>query len=468
MSANRRGYRKVPKWEVNHVYDYHNANAFIKYGIRESFAAFCLAMYPGYKITSHIKLLIDKLERIEAGKIKKLIVCMPPRHGKSQTISKLFPCWFLGRNPNKRVIFSTYSQEFAEEFGRDVRNRMEEEIYPLIFPESKISKDSSSVKKFAIQGGGLYSAVGVGGALTGKGGDLIIVDDPHKNRQEASSETYQKRIVDWFRSTLYTRLSPEGRIILIQTRWHEADLAGYILDHYDDWDTLIMPAINEEGEALWPEEWSIEKLLEVKKTIGSYEFSAQYQQSPVPDSGSIIKREWIKTYTELPIVKSYSWSFDTAIKTGQENDYSVGQLWAECENGFYLVEMFRAKLEYPELRKTVQALYNKHKAHEVLVEDKASGQQIVQDFKRIGNMPIIPMIPGKEMPSTKNDRMQLVSPLFEAGKVFIPEKVEWLIDFIQEIVSFPNAKHDDICDATTQYLIRKLNCRQKAPNIRIL
>lgn len=581
--------------------------------------AFCKFMDKDFQVPSHINTLIQALQKVEKGEIKRLLVTMPPRAGKSQIASRLFPAWYLGRNPNKNIIFTTYGQDFADDFGRQVRNYIANDKYSAVFPEVKLSSDSASVKKFSLNSGGGYFAVGAGGAITGRGADCIaegelittnkgyirienivedpysyriltlnhklnkyeysnivaavhkgqkrvvtiytagnmstkltedhlvwvqgrgytpaaklyqsdrvvidsgfpsqqsrhansknvrcdtvhsvtspserlydiydiqvednqnffssgilvhncaIIDDPHKNRQEASSEVIRHGIIDWFNSTLYTRLSNTGTLILIQTRWHREDLAGYLLSKEPDkWHHINFPAISDDNKALWPERWPLEKLEEIRKTIGTFEFESLYQQNPVPRSGNIIKKEWIQTYRELPEVKSFSWSWDTAIKAGQENDYSVGQLWAECNNGYYLVDLFRERLDYPELRKMVYALYNKHKSHEVLIEDKASGQQILQDFKRIGTMPVVAMIPGRDMAASKTERMDLVSPLFEAGKVFLPQEATYLYDVIDELTNFPYTKHDDICDSMTQYLARRLGKLNKNPKIRML
>ena len=574
----------------------------------QSIGAFAQFIEPEFKRPSHIQTILKALFKIHTGEMKRLIVTLPPRHGKSMLISKLFPAWYLANNPNTNLIFSTYGQELADDFGRYVRNVYMQDSFNHIFPNIKLSQDSSSAKKFSLNNNSTYFAVGAGGPITGRGGDCvvketmilthigyytieeickdfekykvysfdhnnrrfrykpinayvkknvsrllhietesgrelkctyehkilkanyqyveagflivgdriciinenhnlkfdkiksiekmfgefdvydievdnlhnyianhiivhncIIIDDIIKNRQDANSPTIKKNIIDWYNSTLYTRLSPNGRLVIVNTRWAEDDLVGYLLNKEpDQWNVINMPAISEEGTALWPERWGIEKLNQIKSSIGSFEFASLYQQTPVPSEGAIIKKEWIRTYRELPYVKNYSWSWDTAIKVGQENDYSVGQLWAECENGYYLVDMVREKLEYPDLRRAVQSLYNKYKSSEIIIEDKASGQQVIQDLKRMGNLPVIGVIPGKQMPTTKLERMQLVSPIFEAGKVFIPEVEKWSWDFIHEMVIFPQGKHDDICDATTQYLARKINFASKIPNIRML
>lgn len=436
---------------------------------REYLGAFACLLYKNFQTPRHIKVLLKTLRQVERGDIKRLLISMPPRFGKSQLSSLVFPCWYMGRNPTDNVMFSTYSQEFANDFGRTVRNHIASEEYKAVFPQSALSKDSFSVSKFSNNSNGAYFAIGASGAITGRGSDLLIIDDIHKNRQEANSPTIVKNIIDWFSSTVYTRLSPNGKAVIIGTRWSEDDLIGYLLKKEPEkWTYLSFPAISDDNESLWPERWPVERLLNIKETMGTSQFEALYQQRPAPVEGSIIKKQWIRTYTALPQVKSYSWSWDTAIKTGEENDYSVGTLWAECDNGYYLVDLYREKLEYPDLRKTVYALYNKCKAHEVLIEDKASGQQILQDFKRVGSMPLIPVMPGKNIPKTKEERLVMVSPLFEAGKVFLPEKAEFLFDYIHELTSFPYAKHDDMVDSTTQYLNQKQYRINTTPKLRAL
>lgn len=422
---------------------------------RQRFRCFVPIMDDSYRFSTHHVTLGKKLEQVASGDVRRLMVMMPPRHGKSQQTSRLFPPWFLGNHPDREVIFATYAQKLADKFGRYVRNTIASQRFQAIFPECRLAPDSSSVQAFSTTAGGNYVATGVGGALTGLGGDVVIIDDPHKNREEANSATMRQNVVEWFYSTLYTRLSPAASLVLVQTRWHMDDLAGHLLTTQPgQWEVLCLPAISEEGEALWPERWPLEKLDEIKADIGGMEFAALYQQTPTPAGGGIVKREWLRFYTELPTVKRYSWSWDTAIKPGQENDYSVGQLWAECEDGYYLVNLWRAKVEYPELKRQVQLLYDKNRASEVIVEDKASGQQLVQDFRRGGTLPVIGVTPGRDMPKTKGERLNLVSPLFEAGKVFLPKGQSWVSDYVEEIVSFPSAVHDDQVDATTQYLCR--------------
>jgi predicted phage terminase large subunit-like protein len=275
-----------------------------------------------------------------------------------------------------------------------------------------------------------------------------------------------------------TRLNDPDKsaIIVVMQRLHEQDLTGLYLQD-KGWDYLCLPMCFEEdrvrssigfrdprnkpNELLWAERFPKSTIAEYRKPpYSSYFFAAQLQQRPAPVEGGMIKREWLKTYKELPHVKRWSWSWDTAIKTGQTNDYSVGGLWAECENGYYLVKVWRDRVEYPELRRQVKMLFDRHRTSEVIIEDKASGQQVLQDFQRIGSMPVIAVSPGKDMPNSKQERLLLVSSLFEAGKIYLPEMDHWVADYVEEIAQFPNAMYDDQVDMTTQYLARRLTKRE--------
>lgn len=432
----------------------------------------------------HIDLIAKYLEACRDGDINRLIINIPPRHLKSISVAVAFPAWLLGHDPTKRVLCASYSQSLSLKHSLDCRVVMEHPIYKFFFPETKLVNDQNTKAKFMTTQRGFRFATSVGGTVTGEGGDFLIVDDP-QNALQAHSEAFRETTKSWFDQAFSTRLNDKkkGCIIIVMQRLHEDDLTGHLLAK-GGWEHLRIPLIADEdvdfnikgyqysrkyGDLLHPESMGLPEVAKTKVEMGSYAFAGQYQQTPMAAGGNIIKREWIKTYRELPPEsKIYSWSWDTAIKVGQENDFSVGLLWAECNNGYYLIDFFKDKIEYPELRKMVNALYNKHKSSEVLIEDKASGQQILQDFKRLGNIPVIGMMPGKDMPSSKEERMRLVSPQFEAGKVFFPQDAEWLSDVIQELVTFPAGKHDDICDSVTQYLARRLSNKSKAPNIRIL
>lgn len=437
-----------------------------------------------FKHNWHIELIAKYLQACKDGDIKRLIINIPPRHLKSISVTVAFTTWLMGHDPTCKILSASYSQSLSIKHSLDARAVIENPFYKFLFPDTELIRDQNTKSKFMTTQRGFRFATSVGGTITGEGGDFLIVDDP-QNVKHAYSELFRENAKIWFDQAFTTRLNDkkQGCIIVVMQRLHEDDLTGHLLKK-GGWEHLKLPVIAEEdqefnikdfkklrkeGDLLHPEALDQDDINNTKIELGSYGFAGQYQQNPMAAGGNIIKLEWIKTYRELPPeYKTYSWSWDTAIKVGQENDFSVGLLWAECNNGYYLIDFYKNKLEYPELRKMVNTLYNKHKSAEVLIEDKASGQQILQDFKRESNLPVIAMMPGKDMPSNKVERMNLISRLFEAGKVFLPQDAPWLSDVIQEFISFPSGRHDDICDAMTQYLARRLSSKSKAPNIRIL
>lgn len=317
-------------------------------------------------------------------------------------------------------------------------------------------------KQFVLKNGVVFSAIGTGDSVRGINyhnirPDYIIADDLYDDEDIYSIDRVEKKN-NWFWSSIYKALAKKySACIHIQgTAIHRTDLMHTLPK--DHWLSKTFKSVKnfETKEVLWPKVESFKKLMEDKKMMGSVIFAREMQNELRDDESAIIKEKWIHYYTELPKVIRWSWSWDTAIKPGEKNDWSVGLIWAECDNGFYLWDMFRKKVEYPELRNQVRLRYDSRPSSEVLVEDKASGQQIIQDFKRIGNLPVIAMVPGKDMALKKEQRLELVSPLFEAGKVFFPRNKEWMAQVVDELINFPNATWDDIVDAITQYLSKRL------------
>jgi len=425
---------------------------------RESILSYSVFQWGAYTPARHHRLISGHLEKVESGVIDRLMIFMPPRHGKTMLASEYFPAWFMGRNPDKEVIAITYSQERANDIGRKVRNQMIDSLHPKIFSDCAISPDSTSMHRFNTVQGGSYFGVGIGGPITGRGAHLLLIDDPVKNREEAESEKKRRSIKDWYVSTAYPRLMPGGAIILIQTRWHEDDLAGWLLnDHsHENWTILNLPAIaesndsiqRETGQALWPEFYPLKRLEEIKQTIGSRDWSALYQQRPAPQEGSIIKHEWFMRYRTEPRFDRIVISLDTAYKAKEINDPSVCTVWGETDKGFYLLYVWRDRVEYPTLKSHVLSLTEQWKSDTVLIEDKASGQSLIQDLLNHTRLPIIPVTPQGD----KVIRTNAVSSLFEARRVYLPESASWLIDYETELITFPNAAHDDQVDSTTQYL----------------
>jgi predicted phage terminase large subunit-like protein len=425
----------------------------------EDLACYSTAQWPQFERAPHHELIISKLEAVERGEIKRLMIFLPPRHGKSFITSSIFPAWLLGRHPQYHIIFATYGQELSDDFGRCVRNFIAHPDHQAIFPNCRLSEDSTSVRRFNTAAGGAYFAVGRGGAITGRGAHLLLIDDPIKDCEEANSETVRKALHEWYASVAYTRLMPGGAIIIIQTRWHQDDLAGWLLREHanENWDVLCLPAIAEqdegfrkEGEPLWPEKYPLPEL-EMKRTaIGGRAWASLYQQRPAAADGVIFKRDWWQFYSQPLSVtpNQIVQSWDTAFKKGEENDFSVCTTWGVASDGYYLLHLWRGKVEFPELKRVVASLAEQWKPNVILVEDKASGQSLIQELKLSTPLPLIAV----KVDSDKQTRAQAVTPLIEAGKVFLPKSAPWVSDYIEEMACFPNGVHDDVIDATTQAL----------------
>ncbi len=424
-------------------------------------ACYAVAVCPQFTRAPHTELILSRLEALERGQISRLMIFLPPQHGKSLLGSTIFPSWYLGRHPDRQVILATYAQELSDDFGRKVRNLVADDLHRAIFPRCVLSEDSTAAHRFGLLPGGGYVAAGRGGPITGRGAHLIIIDDPLKDWQEAHSKTTRQGLYEWFISTAYTRLSGNGAVVLIQTRWHEDDLAGRLLSDPagEQWEVLSLPAIAEHdesfrrtGEPLWPERYGSTTLERIRAMVGERVWVSLYQQRPAAAEGVIFKRDWFQYYTP-PFTGPFSrviQSWDTGFKAGEANDFSVGTTWGVTENAYYLLHLSRSKEEFPELKRMMTVLAEEWNPTEILVEDRASGQSIIQELKSSTRLPIISVKPDRD----KQSRAQSVTPIIEAGKVFLPENAAWLEDFLDEMTSFPNSIHDDIVDSTTQALNR--------------
>jgi predicted phage terminase large subunit-like protein len=306
--------------------------------------AYAAYQWPGYKDAAHHRLIARKLEAVERGEITRLMIFMPPRHGKSMLASEFFPAWYMGRNPDHYVVAATYGQELADDFGRKVKNQIDDTAFQAIFPGVRLKDDSKSAKRFHVEGqqggfehqvsqAGAYYAVGVGGPLTGRGAHLLLIDDPVKNRDDADSEVTRRRIKDWYTSTAYTRLMPGGRIVVIQTRWHEDDLSGWLMQEHkrEGWDVLSLPALDGD-KPLWPEQYGKESLERIKAAVGPRDWSALYQQSPSPDEGTYFLKDWFKTWHVRPAHLNIYGTSDYAV-TDKGGDYTVHRIWGIAPNG---------------------------------------------------------------------------------------------------------------------------------------
>lgn len=397
----------------------------------------------------HIVCIREHLDRVTAGEIRKLMIFVPPRHGKSELATVRYPAWRLERKPTTRVIVGCYNSTLAEKFSRKAR-RICTERFPL-------SGDRKAISDWETEAGGGLRAVGVGSGVTGQGGDIIIVDDPIKSREEANSQAYRDRVWTWWTDDLYTRLEPDAAIVLILTRWHMDDLAGRILASEDapNWTVVSLPAFAEandplgrtEGEALCPERFDEAGLAKIKAVLGS-SFEALYQQRPSALEGAIFKREWWRSYREAPKFNRVLQSWDTAFKAGHDNDFSVCTTWGQADAGLYLIDRWKRRVEFPALKAMATTLGEQFHPHVVLVEDKASGQSLIQELKRDTRLPILAI----KVDSDKISRAYAVTPSIETGRVFLPESAPWLVDYLDSMATFPNAAHDDDVDSTTQAL----------------
>ncbi|KEO81047.1 phage terminase large subunit [Tumebacillus flagellatus] len=426
-----------------------------------------------WKTARHLELLCTKLEAVERGDIRRLMIFMPPRHGKSEVTSKKFPAWYLGRNPDKEVIISSYSADLAYDFSRISRDTLAE-WGPKLW-EVDVAEGNEGVKAWGIEGtrGGLKAA-GVGGPLTGRGAHVAIIDDPIKNWEEAQSKVIRDKVFEWYRSVLRTRLAPGGAVVLVLTRWHEDDLAGRLLKmaesgEGEEWEVISLPAIAEENDALgrevdqplWPERFPPEEYAQMKKAVGSHIWVALYQQRPSPADGSILKRGWWKFYKAPPArFEEVVQSWDCTFKDSDSSDYVVGQVWGKVGADKYLLDQVRARMSFPETLNAIRSLTAKWPAARAkLVEDKANGPAIIATLSRE-----IPGIIAVNPDGGKVVRASAVSPDIEAGNVFLPDPTTapWVHDFIEECAAFPNGAHDDQVDAMSQALNRLSGKRKVA------
>lgn len=418
----------------------------------------------------YIDLLTSTLERCRAGSVKRLIINLPPRTLKSFAVSVAFVAWLLGHDPSKQIICASYGQDLADKHARDCRTLMGSSFFRSVFPRTVLSTEKSSVNDFLTTAQGCRMATSVGGVLTGRGGDILILDDILKP-DDALSETRRRAANDWYFNTLLSRLNSKenGIIIIVMQRLHQEDLVGEVLER-EAWEVLSLPAIADEdeeypfagplwngsfirkaGEALHPERDSVATYRAIRETIGEYNFQSQYQQSPISLEGGLIKRDWLRFYDELP--KNFRYvlqSWDTANKSGDANDYSVCTTWGLYEKSFYLLDVFRKRMNYPQLKRAAIELWNRLQPTKLLIEDKSSGTSLIQELKSAGLYSIEPYIPPPG--SDKFYRTSAQSVKFENGRVYLPRQASWLADYIHEITAFPGGKYDDQVDSTSQAL----------------
>ena len=428
---------------------------------RSSFLTFVKKVWPDFIAGSHHKIFARKLEDVSRGKIKRLIINMPPRHTKSEFASNLFPAWMLGKNPKLKIIQTTHTAELSDGFGRKVKNLLMQDEFKEVFPDVKLAEDSKASGRFNTNKGGEYFAAGVGGAITGRGADLLIIDDPH-SEQDALSDKKMEDAYEWYTSGPRQRLQPGGSIVVVMTRWSVKDLTGKLLakqtaESSDQWDVVEFPAIIDD-EPMWPEFWNLRELLGVKASISEQKWQAQYQQNPVGDEGAIIKREWWNVWEKekIPPLQHIIQSYDTAYSKRETADFSAITTWGIFypeEGGppnIILVDMKKGRWDFPELKQVALEQQQYWDPETILIEAKASGMPLTQELRMMG-IPVITYTPSKG--NDKHVRVNSVAPLFEAGQVWAPDH-RFAEEVIEECAAFPYGDHDDLVDSTTQALLR--------------
>ena len=432
---------------------------------QNDFLSFVEHVYPGYKVGPHHKRLAKIFEDIANGKKKRVIVNIAPRHGKSELISYLAPAWFLGRYPHKKVIMSSHTADLAVNFGRRVRNLVAADSYKSIFPQIELQQDSKSASRWGTNFNGEYFAIGVGGALAGRGADLFIIDDPHSEQEarQGRSDVFLPAW-EWFQSGPLQRLMPGGAIIVVMTRWSKLDLTGQIINHMvqnddaDQWEVVEFPAILPSGTPLWPEFWPVEELEAKRVGMDPRYWQAQYMQNPTAEEGALIKREWWQIWDNErpPNCEFLIMSLDAAQEANNRADYNALTTWGvffnEETNNYciILLNAIKKRMEFPELKKMVFEEYKEWEPDAFIVEKKSNGAALYQELRRMG-VPVSEFTPGKGQ--DKISRVNAVSDLFSSGIVWVPDK-RWAKDVIEECNDFPSGANDDLVDSTTQALLR--------------
>ena len=442
-------------------------NALLREEGQTDFMKFVVTMWPGFIHGRHHALMARKFEEIAEGKTKRLIINMPPRHTKSEFASFMLPAWFLGRFPGKKIIQCSNTAELAVGFGRKVRNLVDSEVYAKIFPNVALRSDSKAAGRWSTNANGEYFAIGVGGTVTGKGADLLIIDDPHSEQEAAlaaGDPSVFDKVYEWYTSGPRQRLQPGGSIVVVMTRWSKRDLTGKILQAMtdrdgDEWEIIELPAILPSEKPLWPEFWSYDELSKLRIELPLSKWSAQYQQNPTSEEGALVKREWWQVWEKEipPQCQFIIQSWDTAFTKSERADYSACTTWGvfykdENENDphIILLDALKERMEFPELKARALEYYQEWQPDAFIVEAKASGAPLIFELRRMG-------IPVQEFTPTRgNDkisRLNSVTDLFASGKVWAPNK-RWAEEVIEEMAAFPNSDHDDLVDSSTQALIR--------------
>ena len=436
---------------------------------RSDFMAYVKYVWPNFIHGRHHEKMAAAFQRVAEGKVKRLIINMPPRHTKSEFASYLLPSWFLGMFPDKKIIQTSHTAELAVGFGRKVRNLVDSDAYKDIFPTVALQADSKAAGRWATNFAGEYFAIGVGGAVTGKGADLLIIDDPHSEQEAALSEVNPEiydKTYEWYTSGPRQRLQPGGAIVIVMTRWSKKDLTGQVVKAAaqrsgEEWEVIEFPAILPSGNPLWPQFWSLKELEALKTELPNSKWQAQYMQQPTSDVSAIIKREWWKIWEEEkpPYCEFIIQSWDTAFLKTERADYSACTTWGVFyqpddtgreQANIILLNAFKKRMEFPELKQRAFQEFKEWNPDTLVVEAKAAGSPLIFELRAMG-------IPVQEFsPSKGNDkiaRLNSVADIFASGRVWVPN-TNWAEELVEEVASFPSGEHDDLVDSMSQALMR--------------
>jgi predicted phage terminase large subunit-like protein len=436
---------------------------------KTNFMAFVHKVWPSFINGAHHVRMAQAFEKVARGECKRLIINMPPRHTKSEFASYLLPAWFLGNFPHKKVIQTSHTAELAVGFGRKVRNLVDSDAYKGVFPDTHLQSDSKAAGRWNTSKGGDYFAIGIGGAVTGKGADILIIDDPHSEQEaalaEINPEIYDKTY-EWYTSGPRQRLQPGGAIIIVMTRWSKKDLTGQVIKSAaqrdgDEWTVIEFPAILPSGNPLWPEFWSVTELQALRNELPNQKWQAQYMQQPTSDSSAIVKREWWQLWEEdnPPYCEFTLQSWDTAFEKHNRADYSACTTWGVfyqedsagiMQANIILLNAIRKRMEFPELKRKALEEYREWEPDSIIIEKKASGAPLIYEMRAMG-VPVQEFTPGKG--NDKISRLNAVSDIFASGRVWVPN-TRWAEEVVDEVASFPGGEHDDYVDSVSLAMSR--------------
>ncbi len=438
---------------------------------------------PGVTFLSnwHIDLIAEYLEAVTTGHVKRLIINIPPRYMKSTCVSVCWPAWLLGIDPTRRILCSSYSHGLAIKHSIDTRHLILSDFYQQLFKNVSIDPSVNNKLKFITTQRGFRFSTSVGGTITGEGGNFLILDDPY-NAMQVHSTKYRERAIQWFQQSFMSRLDnkKEGVVVIVMQRLHPHDLTGHLLAHQSsNWHHLDIPAVAEKtraysvgkyfyqvnkGDLLHQEREGGEEIANIEKELGSFAFNAQYMQLPVNTDFGMLKVQWLRYCDIVPNLDLLNiiQSWDTALKLGDNHSYSVCTTWGENDEGYYLLDVVRERFEYPELKQTVVENVLRWKPGIVLIEDKASGQSLIQDVILDDGPLIVPVKPCRD----KITRFARITPLFEQGKIVIMQNNLWCHEYQKEILAFPAGNSDDQVDSTSQFLNFCLDRKRIFPRVR--